>query len=132
VEAEHKPVVLVVDDDQRSRQLMQTVLTVEGYRVLVAGSGAQALDLIAVQEPDAVLLDFVMPGMDGPELCRRIRALALVRRLPLVMLSGMDDPVARAEAVAAGADDFIVKPFDRGDLRARLVRLLQRASDRHR
>jgi CheY-like chemotaxis protein len=120
----HKPVVLVVDDDARSRNLLEIVLTIEGYGVVSAESGAQALALIEQQSPDAVLLDFLMPGMDGPELCARIRGLPLQRRLPLIVLSGMDDPQARQAAREAGADDFIVKPFDRADLRARLAGLL--------
>jgi DNA-binding response OmpR family regulator len=120
----HKPVVLVVDDDARSRNLLEIVLTIEGYGVVSADGGAQALALIEQQSPDAVLLDFLMPGMDGPELCARIRGLSLRRRLPLVVLSGMDDPQARKAALEAGADDFVVKPFDRADLRDRLAALL--------
>ena len=120
----HKPVVLVVDDDARSRHLLEIVLTNEGFCVVSADSGAQALALIGQQPPDAVLLDFVMPGMDGPELCARIRSLPLQRRLPLIVLSGMDDPQARKAAREAGADDFVVKPFDRADLRDRLAGLL--------
>lgn len=119
-----KPVILVVDDDERSRRLLEIVLATEGYDVLAAEGGPHALAMIERQMPDAVLLDFVMPGMDGAELCRRIRALSLPRRLPLVVLSGMDDAEAQAATVAAGADDFVVKPFDRADLRQRLARLL--------
>ena len=96
----HKPVVLVVDDDPRSRNLLEIVLTIEGYGVVSADSGAQALALIEQQPPDAVLLDFLMPGMDGPELCARVRSLPLQRRLPLIVLSGMDDPQARNAARA--------------------------------
>lgn len=120
----HQPVVLVVDDDERSRQLLEVVLTIEGYRVLCAASGEDALAAIERHGPDAVVLDFLMPGMDGPELCARVRALPSQRRLPLVVLSGMDDPEARKAARDAGADDFIVKPFDRADLRNRLADLL--------
>ena len=119
-----KPLVLVVDDDERSRKLLEVVLAIEGYRVATATSGAQALAAIEREVPDAVLLDFLMPGMHGPELCARIRALPLRRTLPLIVLSGMDDHASRETATAAGADDFIVKPFDRADLRERLARLL--------
>lgn len=120
----HKPVVLVVDDDARSRHLLEVVLTIEGYGVVSADSGERALALIEQQPPDAVLLDFLMPGMDGPELCARIRSLPLQRRPLLIVLSGMDDPQARRAAREAGADDFVVKPFDRADLRDRLAGLL--------
>lgn len=121
-----QPVALVVDDDERSRKLMEIVLGIEGYRVVTAASGARALELIAVQRPDVALVDCVMPGMDGMELCRRIRLLPQAASLPLVMLSGMDGPESRRAALAAGADDFVVKPFDRDDLRDRLARLVRR------
>lgn len=121
-----QPVVLVVDDDERSRKLLEIVLAMEGYRVVSAASGQEALAAIELQQPDVVVLDFLMPGMDGPELCARVRALPLPRKLPLVVLSGMDDPDARRAASEAGADDFIVKPFDRADLRERLAGLLGR------
>lgn len=122
----HKPRVLVVDDDERSRGLLEVVLAIEGYDVMSADSGTRALALIEQHPPDAVVLDFIMPGMDGPELCARIRALPSSRRLPLLVLSGLDDPDARRTAAEAGADAFIVKPFDRADLRERLAGLLGR------
>ena len=106
--------------------MQQVHMLKDAGAVQTAGSsGAQALALIEQQSPDAVLLDFLMPGMDGPELCVRIRSLPLQRRLPLIVLSGMDDPQARKAAHAAGADDFVVKPFDRADLRDRLAALLR-------
>lgn len=124
---QQQPVALVVDDDDRSRKLMEIVLGIEGYRVITAASGARALEMIATQLPDVALVDCVMPGMDGMELCRRIRVLPQAVSLPLVMLSGMDGAESRRAALAAGADDFVVKPFDRDDLRGRLARLLRRS-----
>lgn len=121
-----QPVALVVDDDERSRKLMEIVLGIEGYRVVTAASGARALEMITAQRPDVALVDCVMPGMDGMELCRRIRLLPQAASLPLVMLSGMDGAESRRAALAAGADDFVVKPFDRADLRDRLARLVRR------
>ena len=121
-----QPVALVVDDDERSRKLMEIVLGIEGYRVVTAASGARALEMIVAQRPDVALVDCVMPGMDGMELCRRIRLLPQTASLPLVMLSGMDGAESRRAALAAGADDFVVKPFDRADLRDRLARLVRR------
>jgi CheY-like chemotaxis protein len=118
------PVVLVVDDDERSRELLRVMLGFEGYRVLMAANGPDALAIIAGEAVDVVLLDFIMPGMGGDDLCRQIRGLELPHPLPIVCLSGMDDPAARRAATAAGADEFIVKPFDRMDLRQRVARLL--------
>jgi CheY-like chemotaxis protein len=119
-----RPVALVVDDDERSLELMRLVLGFEGYRVLTAASGPEALSIIAGVAVDVVLLDFLMPDMSGDELCRRLRRLDSPRHLPIVCLSGLDDPAARRAAAAAGADDFIAKPFDRADLRERLARLV--------
>jgi len=122
-DAERMALVLVVDDDERSRVLLQAVLSADGCRVRVASSGAEALACLQDELPDAVLFDLTMPGMGGIELCRRIRAMPLGQGLPLLVLSGLDDDAARAAALAAGADDFILKPFDRRELRARLDRL---------
>jgi CheY-like chemotaxis protein len=120
----NRPVVLVVDDDDRSRELLRVLLDFEGYRVLMAANGPDALAIVAGEPVDVVVLDFIMPGMGGEEVCRHIRALGLRHRLPIVCLSGMDDPAARQSATAAGADEFIAKPFDRVDLRQRVARLL--------
>lgn len=125
MDADDGILVLVVDDDQRSRLLLQTILVADGCRVRAAGSGAEALACLQAELPDAVLLDLVMPGMGGLELCRRIRATLPGQGLPLLVLSGMDDDATRAAVAAAGADDFILKPFDRRELRARLDRLLK-------
>ena len=122
--AERKPVVLVVDDDEQSRKLMQLVLKIEGYQVETADCGQHALERIGSEVPDAVVLDFFMPGMDGPELCARIRALPLPRKLPLIVLSGYDDSKARRDALDAGADDYVLKPLNRVALRDRLASLI--------
>lgn len=116
--------VLVVDDDPQARKLLQIVLAIEGYRVVTADGGVQALAAIGGEVPDVVVLDYFMPGMDGPELCSRIRALPLPRRLPLVVLSGLDEAGAQRAAFDAGADEFVLKPLDRAVLRERLARLL--------
>lgn len=123
VDAERTALVLVVDDDERSRLLLRAVLSADGCRVRVASSGAEALACLQDELPDAVLFDLTMPGMGGIELCQRIRAMPFGQGLPLLVLSGWDDDAARAAALAAGADDFILKPFDRRELRARLDRL---------
>jgi adenylate cyclase len=114
--------VLAVDDQPANLRLLDAVLTPRGYRVLTASSGAEALGLLAAGDVDLVLLDVVMPEMDGYDVCRRIRADARTEFLPVVMItaSGSDQ---RLTALESGADDFITKPFDKSELLARVASL---------
>ena len=115
---------LVVDDDARSRELLQQLLKLDGYEVRAVDGGQAALTLLEDEMPDVAVIDLRMPGMDGLELCRKIRGLARSGRdLPVVVLTGMDDEDARQAALAAGADDVLAKPV----LRAVLYEHLSRA-----
>ena len=118
-----RPLVLVADDDARSRELLRIVLGADGYRVVGVPDGPAALEALRLHSPRAMLVDLVMPGMDGLELCRRARRLATGGRLALVVLSGMDDEETRRRALEAGADAVMSKPFDRRELRDCLARL---------
>jgi len=125
VSRNNRPVkILVVDDDQAVRDALRRALALADYEVQSAGDGMQALDAIAREVPDAVVLDVGLPGIDGLEVCRRLRKLR--NRVPILMLTARDAVEDRIDGLDAGADDYMVKPFDLGELRARLRALLRR------
>ena len=116
--------ILVVDDTAQNRRLMEAVLTPLGHIVLSAESGAEALELIAADPPDLVLLDVVMPEMDGYSVCRALRSNPDTQMLPIIMLTSSGDQ-DKVSAIDAGADDFIARPFDQNELVARVRSLLR-------
>jgi two-component system, OmpR family, response regulator MprA len=116
--------ILVVDDEPAVRTSLQRALSLEAYDVDLAVDGAAALDRLAVAAPDAVILDVSMPGLDGLEVCRRMRQAG--DRTPVLMLTARDAVDDRVEGLDAGADDYLVKPFALRELRARLRALLRR------
>lgn len=115
---------MVVDDDARSRELMRLVLGHAGYRVVVAPDARVAIGLLAAERPAAILADLLMPGMTGIEFCRWARSQPDLADLRFVLLTGMDAAETRDEALAAGADAVVTKPFDRTQLVAQLQALL--------
>jgi len=113
-------IILVVDDIAANRQTLRELLDAPDYLVLEAADGPAGLRLAAETPPDLVLLDVMMPGMDGFEVCRRLRADAHLAAVPVVMVTALDDQASRTTGIQAGADDFITKPFNRAELRARV------------
>lgn len=118
--------ILIVEDDRAVRDALRRALALAGYEVEIAEDGEQALDRIAHTVPDAVVLDIGLPGIDGLEVCRRARLLG--NRVPILMLTARDAVADRIDGLDAGADDYMVKPFDVSELKARLRALLRRAN----
>jgi putative two-component system response regulator len=113
--------VLIVDDEYAGRQTIESVLEGDGYHIEMAENGFQALEKVRQLLPDVVILDVMMPGMTGYEVCQKIRNDPLVAEVPIIVLTALDDRDSLINALKAGADDFISKPFDRYELRARLM-----------
>ena len=111
-----RPTVLVVDDEEPNRQLLSALLSAQGFRVLTARDGPSALALLAAGGIELVLLDVMMPAMDGIEVCRRVRQELRLNELTIVFVTALSDRDSRMRAKAVGANDFLVKPVDSYEL----------------
>ncbi len=118
--------VLVVEDDRAVRDAVERALSFEGYDVTTARDGAEALSVVLNDPPDVIILDVMMPHVDGLETCRRIRARGITT--PVLMLTARNEVSDRVDGLDAGADDYMVKPFALEELLARLRALLRRSS----
>ena len=118
-----KALVLVVDDDARMLRMMARILELEGYRVLTASDGEAALEVFDGETPDLVLLDIMMPGMDGYAVCRRISEFS---QTPIIMVTAKDSDDEKVQGLDAGADDYVSKPFSSNELAARVRAVLRR------
>ncbi|MDQ2983575.1 MAG: response regulator transcription factor [Actinomycetota bacterium] len=119
--------ILVVDDERAVRESLRRALELEGYEIDLAEDGDEALGRLEAEQPDAVILDVLMPGVDGLEVCRRIRSTG--SKLPVLMLTARDAVENRVEGLDAGADDYVTKPFALEELLARVRALLRRTGD---
>lgn len=117
--------ILVVDDLAANIRVLQSLLVDDGYRVTVASDGEQALAAVAREQPDLVLLDILMPKVDGYEVCRRLKSDPVTRLIPVVLVTGLTDTDSRIRGLEVGADDFMSKPFIVPEMRARVASLVR-------
>ncbi len=121
-----KPTVLVVEDEEALSTLLRYNLEKEGYNVVTTADGEEAAMLVRESEPDLILLDWMLPGLSGIELCRRFRSRAETRNLPIVMITARGEEADRIRGLDTGADDYITKPFSTTELMARIRAVLRR------
>jgi diguanylate cyclase len=117
--------ILIVDDDHDNREVLELVLAWEGYLIVTACSGEEALAIMAKEPPDLVLLDVMMPGMSGCEVAAEIRGNPATKNIPIMLLTALDNRTARTLALSAGAEDVLIKPLDRAELCGRVGNLLR-------
>jgi DNA-binding response OmpR family regulator len=120
--------ILVVDDESSLRKLLSIVLSKDGYEILDARDGQEAISIIEQEAPDLAVVDLMMPVVDGLDLCRCIRTDPRFEHIPILMISGASTIVDKAQGFEAGIDDFLAKPFDLLELRYRVEALLRRAN----
>jgi signal transduction histidine kinase len=119
------PSILIVDDESQNRRLLEVLLTPEGYTLRTAAGGKQALASIAQDPPDLILLDFLMPGVDGRQVASAVKADPATSNIPIIMLTALDHREARLRALDAGVEEFLTKPVDRAELWLRVRNLLR-------
>ncbi|MDO8775029.1 MAG: response regulator [Burkholderiaceae bacterium] len=117
--------ILIIDDEDLNRKLLEALLLSEGYRAICAASGEEALAMIAHQAPDLILLDIMMPGMDGYQVTSTLKANPATSQIPIILVSALEDRSARLLGLAAGAEEFLSKPIDRSELCLRVRNLLR-------
>lgn len=121
-----QPCVLVVEDESAQREVLQYNLEAEGFRVVMAVNGDEALLFLREEKPDLVVLDWMLPNVSGIEICRRVKANPETRSIPIIMLSARSEESDRVRGLETGADDYVVKPYSVVELMARLRTQLRR------
>lgn len=122
-----KPLVLVVDDEPAQRAVLTYNLEAEGYATATAADGEEALLVVAEQNPDIILLDWMLPRLSGIEVCRQLKSRPGTRNIPIIMISARTEEEDRVRGLETGADDYVVKPYSLSELMARLRANLRRA-----
>ncbi|MCD4842867.1 MAG: response regulator [Methanosarcinales archaeon] len=118
--------IMIVDDELDSLLPLKRALEAENYQVIEASSGMEAIEKTRSDHPDIILLDLMMPGMDGFEVCNVLKADSLTQHIPIIMLTAKGEIDDKIEGIETGADDYVTKPFDLGELKARIKMILRR------
>ena len=126
--APHHKKILVIEDEPDIQEMLSFNLEQEGYQVLSCDSGEKGLDLLAKNLPDLVLLDLMLPGIDGLTICRAIRGHADTKHIPIIVLSARADESDRVQGLELGADDYVTKPFSPKELVARVAAVQRRTT----
>ncbi len=124
--SETRPKVLIVDDEMDTLLPLKRSLEVENYIVVEALNGQEALDIVKNEIPDIILLDIMLPGMDGYEVCSRLKNNALTKNIPIIMLTARDNVKEKVKGLETGADDYVAKPYNLHELKARIKSVLRR------
>jgi len=124
MEQTRQATILVVDDDEFNLKLLSKMLAVQGHAIRTANSGEAALASVAEQLPDLILLDVMMPGIDGFEVARRLKADAHTSTIPVIMVTALEDRESRLKGLATGAEEVLSKPVNRAELQMQVNRLL--------
>jgi two-component system phosphate regulon response regulator PhoB len=124
--ADRHPLVLVVEDEPAQREVLAYNLEAEGFRVVKAADGEEALAAVSEAPPDVIVLDWMLPNVSGIEVCRRLKTRSETRGLPIIMLSARSEEVDRVRGLETGADDYVVKPYSIVELMARVRAQLRR------
>ena len=127
----YKSKVLLVDDDKFGLETLEMVLMRQGYELFLAENGYEAIELATKHQPDVILLDVMMPGLNGFDVCRHLRADPVMANVPIIMVTALDDKDSKLSGIQAGADDFITKPYNRLELRTRIRTITKLNRFRH-
>ncbi len=124
-----RPIIMIVDDDMDSLLPLKRSLERENYKVVEAYNGQEALQKATTETPDVILLDLMMPGMDGYEVCNRLKKEITSKNTQIIMLTARDDVGDKVRGLELGADDYVTKPFNLSELKARIKTALRRTSN---
>ena len=117
--------ILIVDDERHNRQLLEVMLAQEGFQLRLASGGEEALAMVAAEQPDLILLDVMMPGMDGYQVATRIKGDPATQHIRIIMLTALDDRNSRQHGLGTGAEGYLAKPVNRAELTAGVHALLR-------